>query len=178
MAGTLLEKVLQSHKGIIIWTACEEEVAAEFPGLLPDFRVGFRSGLTVPLISGGEVIGGLALRSKGIGEIYRLGSETCGRDREPDCRSDYQCAALHGAEEGRKRTRTINKRLTRGSCQGEAIEWYAADCSSCKKIRDDRGYWNQIEVYVRDHSEAEFTHSVCPECMKKLYPDFCKDKGN
>ena len=43
-------------------------------------------------------------------------------------------------------------------------------CASCKNIRDDKGYWNQIESYVRDHSEAEFTHSICPECAKKLYP--------
>ncbi|MFC1812661.1 hypothetical protein ACFL03_08210 [Thermodesulfobacteriota bacterium] len=45
-------------------------------------------------------------------------------------------------------------------------------CSSCKNIRDDKGYWNQIESYIRDHSEAEFSHSICPECAKKLYPDF------
>jgi PAS domain S-box-containing protein len=45
-------------------------------------------------------------------------------------------------------------------------------CSSCKKIRDDKGYWNQIEEYIRDHSEAEFTHSICQECADKLYPDF------
>ncbi|MDQ1336874.1 MAG: domain S-box protein [Thermodesulfobacteriota bacterium] len=40
-------------------------------------------------------------------------------------------------------------------------------CASCKKIRDDQGYWNQIEVYIRDHSEAEFSHGICPECMQK-----------
>jgi len=44
-------------------------------------------------------------------------------------------------------------------------------CASCKKIRDDRGYWNQIESYIRDHSEAEFSHSICPECVKRLYPE-------
>lgn len=44
-------------------------------------------------------------------------------------------------------------------------------CSSCKKIRDDQGYWNQIEVYLRDHSDAEFSHGICPECLKRLYPD-------
>ena len=43
-------------------------------------------------------------------------------------------------------------------------------CSSCKKIRNDRGYWEQIEVFIRDHSEADFSHSICPECTKKLYP--------
>jgi PAS domain S-box-containing protein len=44
-------------------------------------------------------------------------------------------------------------------------------CASCKKIRDDKGYWNQLEDYIQKHSEAEFSHSVCPDCAKKLYPD-------
>jgi len=46
-------------------------------------------------------------------------------------------------------------------------------CASCKKIRDDQGYWNQIEAYIEQHSEAEFTHGICPQCARKLYPDFC-----
>ena len=45
-------------------------------------------------------------------------------------------------------------------------------CTTCKKIRDDKGYWNQIESYIREHSEAEFTHSMCPICAKKIYPEF------
>ena len=40
-------------------------------------------------------------------------------------------------------------------------------CASCKKIRDDKGYWKQIEAYIRDHSEAEFTHGICPDCARK-----------
>ena len=44
-------------------------------------------------------------------------------------------------------------------------------CANCKKIRDDKDRWEQIESYIREHSEAEFTHSICPECVKKLYPD-------
>ncbi len=44
-------------------------------------------------------------------------------------------------------------------------------CSSCKKVRDDKGSWNQLETYIRDHSEADFSHGICPECAKKLYPD-------
>ena len=43
-------------------------------------------------------------------------------------------------------------------------------CVSCKKIRDDRGYWNQIESYIAEHSEADFSHSICPDCAQKLYP--------
>lgn len=45
-------------------------------------------------------------------------------------------------------------------------------CSCCKKIRDDKGYWNQLEAYIQKHSEAEFTHGICPECVRKLYPNF------
>ena len=43
-------------------------------------------------------------------------------------------------------------------------------CSFCKKIRDDDGYWNQVEVYVKERSDADFSHSICPVCMKKHYP--------
>lgn len=51
-------------------------------------------------------------------------------------------------------------------------------CASCKKIRDDRGYWKQIETYIRDHSEADFSHSICPECSQKIYPDLCNGTGD
>ena len=44
-------------------------------------------------------------------------------------------------------------------------------CASCKKIRDDKGYWNQIEGYIQQHSDAQFSHAICPACAKKLYPD-------
>jgi hypothetical protein len=44
-------------------------------------------------------------------------------------------------------------------------------CANCKNIRDDDGYWQQVEVYIRQHSKAEFSHSICPECAHQLYPD-------
>ena len=45
-------------------------------------------------------------------------------------------------------------------------------CAGCKKIRDDAGYWTQLEEYIRDHSEADFTHGFCPECLERLYGDW------
>jgi DNA repair exonuclease SbcCD ATPase subunit len=45
-------------------------------------------------------------------------------------------------------------------------------CASCKKIRDDKGYWQSVEHYVSAHSEAQFSHDICPDCMKKLYPAY------
>lgn len=48
-------------------------------------------------------------------------------------------------------------------------------CSNCKKIRDDEGYWKQIEQFISERSDAEFTHGICPDCAEKLYSDFSKD---
>ncbi len=50
-------------------------------------------------------------------------------------------------------------------------------CASCKKIRNDKGYWQQIENYIEERSEAEFTHGVCPDCAKRLYGDILKGRG-
>ncbi len=49
-------------------------------------------------------------------------------------------------------------------------------CSNCKKVRDDQGYWNQIEVYIDQHSDASFSHGICPECTELLYPEINKKK--
>lgn len=51
-------------------------------------------------------------------------------------------------------------------------------CSSCKKIRDDQGYWNQLEVFIHKHSEADFSHGLCPECAQRLYPGFIDEHGH
>jgi PAS domain S-box-containing protein len=47
-------------------------------------------------------------------------------------------------------------------------------CANCKNIRDDKGYWNQVEKYVSDHTEAKFSHGICPDCVEKLYPQLKK----
>ncbi len=51
-------------------------------------------------------------------------------------------------------------------------------CASCKNVRDDQGYWQQVEVYIREHSEAEFSHGLCPDCARELYPEFYEDEGD
>jgi len=48
-------------------------------------------------------------------------------------------------------------------------------CAACKKIRDDTGYWNQLEGYLHTHTEAEFSHGICPECVRRLYPDLADE---
>lgn len=68
--------------------------------------------------------------------------------------------------------------LTEALNQVKKLSGFLPICSSCKKIRDDQGYWRQVEEYIREHSEAEFSHGICPECAEKLYPEYYKDETN
>jgi len=61
--------------------------------------------------------------------------------------------------------------LQRALAEVKALSGMLPICSSCKKIRDDQGYWNQIETYIASHSEAQFTHGICPDCIGLLFPE-------
>lgn len=66
--------------------------------------------------------------------------------------------------------RRVNAELTRSTAEVRTLGSLLPICSSCKKIRDDRGYWNQLEAYITDHSNTQFTHSFCPDCLKSYFP--------
>ncbi len=51
-------------------------------------------------------------------------------------------------------------------------------CASCKKIRDDKGFWNKVETYLQAHSQASFSHGICPDCARKLYPAYTDWPGD
>jgi hypothetical protein len=64
--------------------------------------------------------------------------------------------------------------LQKALSEVKTLSGFIPICASCKKIRDDKGFWNQIEAYIRDHTEAEFSHGICPDCEKKLYGDILR----
>ena len=74
-------------------------------------------------------------------------------------------------ERERERERLI-KELQGALAELKVLSGLLPICSVCKKIRDDKGYWNQLESYISEHSHAQFSHSICPKCLKELYPDF------
>lgn len=71
-----------------------------------------------------------------------------------------------------------NKDLQKALSEIKQLRGIIPICSSCKNIRDDQGFWQQVELYICDHSEAEFTHGICPECMEKLYPELSEKEGS
>jgi hypothetical protein len=74
------------------------------------------------------------------------------------------------------------EKLQNALSEVETLRGLLPICACCKKIRDDQGYWNHIESYLRKHTNTEFTHTLCPECVKQYYPDLWKQmetvKGN
>ena len=61
--------------------------------------------------------------------------------------------------------------LQKALSEVKTLRGFLPICANCKNIRNDKGYWEKIETYIHDHSDAEFSHGICPECAKKLYPD-------
>jgi hypothetical protein len=69
------------------------------------------------------------------------------------------------------RTHLINE-LQNALNEVETLRGLLPICAGCKKIRDDQGYWNHIEIYLSKHSHLDFTHTLCPECVKHFYPEY------
>ncbi|MBN2686301.1 MAG: hypothetical protein JXR40_13555 [Pontiellaceae bacterium] len=69
----------------------------------------------------------------------------------------------------------LNQQLAATLAEVKELSGLLPICSSCKKIRDDKGYWNHLEAYISKHSKADFSHGICPDCAQRLYPEYCDD---
>lgn len=91
--------------------------------------------------------------------------------------------AMREADERRKRQEAEAERerligeLTAALAKVKTLSGLLPICSSCKNIRDDKGYWNRLEVYLQQHSDATLTHGICPDCARRLYPEVFGDKA-
>lgn len=149
----------------------EGKIPQAYPHLLNTFRAGFRSMISVPLISKDEVIGGLNFRStkpNNYTEIDLNLAEKVGHQIAGAIANAQLFIERKRAEAEREK---LIVQLQKVIGEVKQLSGLLPICASCKKIRDDKGYWNQIETYIRDRSEAEFSHGICPDCFKKLYPD-------
>lgn len=81
----------------------------------------------------------------------------------------YDMTERKKSEDERKK---LDKELSEAHAKVKALGELVPICASCKRIRNDKGFWDSVEMYIHEHSGAEFTHSLCPDCFKKLYPEF------
>lgn len=76
------------------------------------------------------------------------------------------------------RERALRENLEAALAKVKLLSGLIPICSSCKKIRDDQGFWNQVESYVANHSEATFTHGICPDCARVLFPEIFEGRNS
>ncbi len=138
---------------------------ANFPRAHLAAKAGLHAAFGFPILLGGEVQGVLEFFSR--------------QTQPPDEDLLAMMAAIGGqigqftarkhSEEERER---LIVELQEALANIKTLRGLFPICASCKKIRDDKGYWNQIEDYIGARSEAEFTHGICPECARKQHPDW------
>ena len=123
------------------------------------------------------------LKKAFVGEAKEVCEVPLERAGEPPChvcmeavasRSGQECRVavmdITGLKQAQAEQERLIAELQAALAQVKTLSGLLPICASCKKIRDDRGYWTQIESYIRSHSDAQFTHGICPECIRKLYP--------
>jgi PAS domain S-box-containing protein len=107
----------------------------------------------VPLVRNGKIIGAIFI-SMDVTALKKAKDELKRHEQQLE-------------EVVEERTRDLREALAKV----KTLSGFIPICASCKKIRDDKGFWNQLEAYLSAHSEMEFSHSLCPECTRRLYPE-------
>ncbi len=138
---------------------------SNFPRIAIARRDGLHGAFAFPILSGSEITGVIEFFSRQV--------------RKPDEHLLLMMSAL-GSQIGlflsRKRVEAERERLVAELQEAltniKTLRGLLPICAACKKVRDDSGYWNRIEDYVRDRSQAEFTHGICPDCARKMHPDW------
>ena len=165
-----------------------------------DPKYGPPSFLSLPIFANGSLIAVMNLSHKKTGEVFGQDDEHILSIMITEIGFALDNARLHASREesikqlkrqtrqlgnvncllqreisGRKKVQETltseRNRLKEALAKVKTLSGFIPICAACKKIRDDKGYWNQIESYIREHSDAEFSHSICPDCKKKLYAD-------
>lgn len=85
------------------------------------------------------------------------------------------CRDISERKKAEKERENLIKRLEASIKEIKTLRGILPLCSFCNKIRDDKGYWERVDVYIKKHSEADISHSICPECLKKHYPDIYEE---
>ncbi|HNY28149.1 MAG TPA: GAF domain-containing protein, partial [Candidatus Sumerlaeota bacterium] len=153
-------EVIRQRKAIV-------ENNYEAPNLLkkgyPEGHVLLKRFLSVPVFDGERIVAVVGVANKATpyvdsdeGQLYLL------------MQGMWQIVQRKRAEEERER---LIEDLQRALAEVKALSGLLPICSNCKKVRDDKGYWTQIERFIEERSDASFSHSICPDCLDKLYPE-------
>jgi DNA-binding response OmpR family regulator len=144
---------------------------------MPEGHVWLGNVLFAPLVIEGKTVGIMGLANKST-DFTENDARIAGGFGELAAIALQNSRHLDQRDMAEKQNADLIRELQKALANVKQLSGLLPICSYCKKIRDDKGYWNQIEVYIDQHSEARFSHGICQECAEKYYPDFdlYKDK--
>jgi PAS domain S-box-containing protein len=160
--GPMEERVMRDGAQIILRSSESDGT----PGLIPFGDTGRRSAslLFVPLRHRGQHLGQFSIQSYRVGAYDRAALDLL------QTLADHAAGALERIRAEQEREKLTGE-LKAALANVKSLSGLLPICAGCKQIRDDKGYWSQVESYVQKHSEATFTHGLCPDCIKKWYPE-------
>jgi DNA-binding response OmpR family regulator len=156
----LLDVMLPDMKGVEVCRQIKTE-----PGL---------QGILVILVSGARVSSESQAEGLDIGADGYIIKGLSNREFLARIQSLVRIKRAEDALRAReKEQRKLISELEKALAEIRTLKGLIPICASCKKIRDDEGFWNQLEVYIGKHTDAVFSHGICPECAEELYPEYC-----
>ncbi|MFZ4440628.1 MAG: GAF domain-containing protein [Syntrophales bacterium] len=167
LKGSVSEVLVKTKTAILSNPESVEEMEKQFSDHSGTISAGMRSVMAVPLISRNEVIASLHFRSKkpntyterDLRLAEKIGIQIAGAVANAQLFDDVSRAGEALKEERRQLQQALDEVRT--------LRGIVPICAYCKKIRDDEGYWNQVEQYVSKHTEAKFSHGICPACFER-----------
>jgi len=143
---------------------------SEWVGFMPEGHVILKNVMFAPLVIDEKTVGiiGLANKASGFNDNDAKMATGFGELAAIALRNSRNLDERISVEKQRER---LIGELNNALSQVKKLSGMLPICSYCKKIRDDKGYWNQIEEYIQVHSEAEFSHGICKECAEKHFPE-------
>ncbi len=143
---------------------------SKWAGYMPQGHVRLENVMFSPLVIQEKTVGIIGLANKQ-GDFTKNDADIAAGFGELAAIALQNSRNLEKREMAEQQKETLIEELTAALASVKQLSGLVPICSHCKKIRDDKGYWNQIEAYIQEHSEAKFSHGICQECAKKHYPD-------
>jgi transcriptional regulator with GAF, ATPase, and Fis domain len=166
LAGSGTEQVVRTKSSLLINSKNRDEIIRQYHGS-SSLKFGAQSMMLIPLIYQDDVFGALFVYSAKI-DAYtetdlllaeKVGSQIAGAIANAQLFLERKQAEMALEEERRLLQQALDEVRT--------LRGIVPICAHCKKIRDDRGFWNQVEQYVSEHTEAKFSHGICPACLEE-----------
>ncbi len=141
---------------------------------MPEGHVALNNVMFAPLVINNVVVGLIGLANKN-GDFTENDAKTATYFGELAAISLKNSKDIDNWKKAVEEKEQLIKKLQKSLGSIKTLKGLIPICSYCKKIRDDKGFWSQLEEYIAEHSEADLSHGICPDCVKKYYPDLVDD---